>query len=355
MGFLNLLPKVNTTNDSYLFHLITISKQREDLEILNIFGGNHFVTSDPRPQTREMAEFSLHCLRCHDYVSSDPDQNKSLNHNSTSRQTLFVVLFFWSKKKQEINGGELVLFQLKSKSPRRKLCHSMEEIYTFKGIVVQKVVGLKSPYHWEIIHFANCYTNTKFHQTFTPTSAVAVYVWCPVYILSGFFSSTYTSNPKQLSIHIIGIFDLPFKFHKIPRQFSYKKWLCPIFVSPNKNSFCSRAACSMSGTLCTLDPSWGRAGDSKVCWQFPQDLMAKGRFKSNKTHLGMFLVAQNWLGISILPWSFSPLTFQLWRSKSWKPGWSGGSCFTLNIVGPTALNIQAQDDEKFLKLSFNRS
>lgn len=49
----------------------------------------------PEPRfAREMAEFSRRYLRCHDYVSSDPDIFKHLlDHNSTSRRTGFVLLF----------------------------------------------------------------------------------------------------------------------------------------------------------------------------------------------------------------------------------------------------------------------
>lgn len=55
-------------------------------------------------------------------------------------------------------------------------------------------------------------------------------------------------------------------------------------------------------------------------FEFPQDLMAKGRrFKPTKLMVGMFLVAQNWLGISTLPCasskSYENKTFPVTESK----------------------------------------
>ena len=217
------------------------------------------------PDLRHGKWQNFHCIVC-DAMTMSPriltKTNRWITIQLQDKRCLWCC-FFGAKKKQEIDGGELVLFQLKSKSPRRKLCHSMEEIYTFKGIVVQKVVGLKSPYHWEIIHFANCYPNTII------SSAVAVYVWCPVYILSGFFSSTYTSNPKQLSIHIIGIFDLPFKFHKIPWQFSKEKSdSVPYFCFTQKKPSLFQSRLFDVRNFVYLRPVM------RSCRRFPQDLMA---------------------------------------------------------------------------------
>lgn len=129
------------------------STQREDLEILNIFGGNNFVPNFPKdpgpePRAREMAEFSLRYLRCHDYVSSDPDKrNTCWITIQRQDETVLCCCFFKSNKKEEINGDELVFVPVKKATHQdgSGVSFRWEDIHIFKLIVVQKVFGFKSP------------------------------------------------------------------------------------------------------------------------------------------------------------------------------------------------------------------
>ena len=104
----------------------------------------------PEPRAREMAEFSLRYLRCHDYVSSDPDK-KTLagsQFNFKTKRVLYCC-FFKSNKKEEINGDELVFV------PAKKATHQdgsgvpfrWEDIHIFKPDRCTKSVWFQVFYH----------------------------------------------------------------------------------------------------------------------------------------------------------------------------------------------------------------
>ena len=129
--------------------------------------------------------------------------------------------FFKSNKKRKSMGMSWFLFQPKEQLIKMEVgCHFDGKTSIYSNlIVVQKVFGFKSPIPGgRVSTLANCYPNI-FQTNIRPSRLhlQGVYFWC------------LNLRPFSLFFH--------FCFTPIKRI----------------NRFCFRAACSISGTLCTLD------------------------------------------------------------------------------------------------------
>lgn len=154
-------------------------------------------TRGPEPRAREMAEFSRRYLRCHDYVSSDPDIFKHLlDHNSTSRRNGFcIVVSLKATKKRKSMGMSWFSFQPKEQLIKMKAgCHfdifRWEDIHIFKPDRCTKSVWVSSlpSRGGRVSTLANRYPNikTNIRPWRLHLQGYMFDVW--IYVLSHFFS-----------------------------------------------------------------------------------------------------------------------------------------------------------------------
>lgn len=159
---MKLLPKVNKT--PMIWKYAKTRKQREDLEILHIFGGNNFDPNAPNRGSHGKWQ-NFHGVIC-DAMTMSP---RILTFSNTCWITIqlqdervLYCCFFKSNKKEEM-GMSWFLFQPKKQLIKMEVgCHFDGKTSIYSNlIVVQKVFGFRVSYHWggRVSTLANCYPN----------------------------------------------------------------------------------------------------------------------------------------------------------------------------------------------------